>query len=279
MKVKILVENTCCEGFGCEHGLSLLAEFNERNYLVDTGASGLFSENAKKMGVDLNTVDTAFLSHAHYDHSGGYNEFFEVNKHAKVFVQEASKNAYYYKILGVVKKYIGIPDDILEKYKERFEYVKGYKEPEKGVYILPHTTKNLEERGRHAHMYCVKDGKTVVDAFEHEQTVFFEEADGLVLFNSCSHAGVENIIEEVKTALPGKRIKAFFGGFHMMGALGPDSCSFTEKEVKDVAARLLSGSECTFYSGHCTGTVAYPWLKDVLGERLQPLHSGLTIEI
>lgn len=279
MKVKILAENTCLNGFGCEHGLSMLIEYRGESYLIDTGASGLFFENAKKMGVELKTVKTAFLSHAHYDHSGGYREFFAENHTAKVYLQAASARKYYYKILGPLKKYIGIPEGILTEFADRFEYVNGYCNIAEGITILPHTTQGLSKRGEHAHMYY-SDGKvTAVDDFSHEQTVVFEDEKGLVLFNSCSHGGVENIIEEVKQVFPNQRIHAFFGGFHMMGALGPDTCSYAEEEVKAVAEQLLSGSNAVFYSGHCTGTTAYAWLSEVMKERLLPLHSGAIIEI
>ncbi len=278
MKVTVLVENSAKEGFGCEHGLSLLVEYKGKKYIVDTGASALFSDNADKLGMDLAEVEAGFLSHAHYDHSGGYEALFARNKTAKIYLQSASKDKYYFKILGPVKKYIGIPKGLLEENADRFEYVDGYRDFGNGIYILPHTSKDLYKRGEHAHMYAMREGKTVVDSFDHEQTVVFETGEGLVLFNSCSHGGVENIIEEVKEVFPGKAIKAFFGGFHMMGALGPGTCSFNEAQVKEVGEKLRKSSNAVFYSGHCTGEVAFKWLKEVLGDRLVAFSAGMTIE-
>lgn len=279
MKVKVLVENTAngqCEG---EHGLSLFAEYNGKNYIVDTGSTGLYSKNAKLMNVDLSTVEAAFLSHAHYDHSGGFNEFFEANKTAKVYLQEKCKNKTYFKIVGPIKKYIGIPEGLLTNFQDRFEYVDGYRELGDGIYILPHTTPNLIKRGEHAHMCAVVGDKVLFDDYSHEQTVVFEESDGLVCFNSCSHAGVENIIEEVKSVFPAKRIKAFFGGFHMMGALGPQTSNFKKEEVQAIANQLLTSSDAVFYSGHCTGEIAFAWLKEVMGDRIIAFHSGKVIEV
>lgn len=279
MNVKVLVENTEYEQFLGEHGLSLYVEHNEKKYLIDSGASGLYSENAKKMGVDLADVDAAFLSHAHYDHSGGYKEFFAINDTAKVYLQRAAKHKQYYKILGSVYKYIGIPKGILEEYDDRFVFVDGYLNLDEGVYILPHTTANLEERGRHAHMYGLINGKKIVDDFSHEQTVVFEENKELICFNSCSHGGVENIVEEVKKVFPDNRIKAFFGGFHMMGTLGVNTCAFKEKDVREVGNALINSSDASYYTGHCTGNVAGKWLKEEMGDRFVPLHSGMEVEI
>lgn len=279
MIIKTLMENTEADGLCAEHGLCLYVEYNNKVYLIDSGASGLFTENAKKMAVDLDKVDMAFLSHAHYDHSGGYAEFFEQNKHAKVYLQSASKNRYYYKIAGPIKKYIGIPEGMLEKYKDRFEYVDGAAKIDEGIYIVPHSSDGIIERAKHTHMCVVVDGKVQFDDFSHEQTVVLEEEDGLVCFNSCSHSGVEIVIDEVKRAFPDKKIKAYVGGFHMMGITGVSSCSYKKEEVLEVANKLINSSKATFYSGHCTGLVAYKWLEEVLGDRLVALNTGKVFEI
>ncbi len=39
-----------------EHGLSLYVKHNDRNYLIDTGKSNNFIENALKLGVDLKII-------------------------------------------------------------------------------------------------------------------------------------------------------------------------------------------------------------------------------
>lgn len=279
MKITILAENTGFASFAAEHGLSMLVEEQGRYFLIDTGASALFAENADRLGLDLARVEAAFLSHAHYDHSGGFAAFFARNETAKVYLQKAAQAKCYYKIVGPLKKYIGIPKGLLEAYPERFAFVERAELPECGISLLPHTTPNLVSRGRHAHMCYTCGGKTQDDDFAHEQTVVFHTGKGLVLFNSCSHGGIENIIEEVKAAFPDEAIRAFFGGFHMMGAGGTATCSFKEEHVKAVADQLLSSSPAVFYSGHCTGNVAFPWLKEVMGDRLIAMHSGMEIKL
>lgn len=279
MLVKVLVENTNCDGYKGEHGLCLYVEYNNKKYLIDSGASSLFAENADQMGVPLEQVDMAFLSHAHYDHSSGYPVFFRRNNHAKVVLQKNARNRYYYKIAGPIKKYIGIPDGMLDTYENRFMYVKGQVKIDEGIYIVPHSAEGLLERAKHTHMCVSINGKTTYDDFSHEQTVVFEEPDGLVCFNSCSHAGVDTIIEEVKKAFPNHRIKAYIGGFHMMGITGANSASYSKEEVQAVSRKLLESSDAIFYSGHCTGTVAFEWLKEVLNHRLEAFASGKIFEI
>lgn len=279
MIIKVLIENNAGEGLCAEHGLCLYVEYNHRFYLIDSGSSELFAINASKMGINLDKIDVAFLSHAHYDHSSGYPKFFEQNKYAKVYLQKEARNKQYFKIAGPIKKYIGIPKGMLDEYADRFEYIDGAAKIEEGIYVVPHSADGILERAKHTHMCVVIDGKTKYDDFKHEQTIVFEEADGLVCFNSCSHSGVDIAISEVQKAFPDKRIKAYVGGFHMMGIAGANSCSYSKEEVQNVAKQLSQLSDTKFLSGHCTGTIAYDWLKEILGNQLEAFHSGKVIEV
>ncbi|MCF0137189.1 MAG: MBL fold metallo-hydrolase [Oscillospiraceae bacterium] len=280
MKITVLVENTGCGSCKGEHGLSLLAEYRGEQYLIDTGASGLFAENAGKLNVDLSRVQAAFLSHAHSDHSGGYPQFFAANATAKVYLQETSEKKHYVRVLGLIKVNAGIPEGILDTYSERFEYVKGYRDLGNGIYIVPHTaTDTILQRARRTHMCAETDNGVGLDSFAHEQTVVFEEDDGLVCVNSCSHAGADVIMEEVRSAFPGKRIKAFFGGFHLMGLRGVKTCAYSKDEVCRLAQRLLETEETVYYSGHCTGIIAFAWLKELMGRRLEAMSSGKVFEV
>lgn len=279
MKVAILVENTSKGDFKAEHGLSFYVEHKGKKYLIDTGKSGLYLENARKLNIDISDVDGAFLSHGHYDHSGGFEEFFNLNKWANVYLQEECSKREYIKIVDSKRKYIGIPRGLLKKYPDRFSYVDGFKKLDEGVYVCPHFRKGLSERGKRTHMYSISKGEILPDDFSHEQTVIFEEDDHLYLFNSCSHGGVDTIIEEVRETFPNRKIKAFFGGFHLMGTDGVDSCGFSETEIGDLAADLLKSTDATFYTGHCTGNVASKWLKDILKERFVEFHSGMVIDL
>ena len=279
MKVTALIENQCEGEYLPEHGLSILIEYNHKMYLLDTGASGYFALNAKDMGIDQANIDIAFLSHAHYDHSGGYNEFFKANKTAIVYLQKAAKQEHFYKIVDIIKKDIGIPGGVLKYHEDRFVYVDGDAQIDEGVSVLAHHTPNLSDRGKRAHMYAMEEGRLVVDEFKHEQTVVFEENGELVIFNSCSHGGIDNVIAEVQTAYPGKNIKAFFGGFHLMGTLGYKTCSYTKEEVQELGKKLVSMCDTVFYTGHCTGIPAFEYLSEVMNEQIHTFHTGDVVEV
>lgn len=82
---------------------------------------------------------------------------------------------------------------------------------------MPHLSNGLAEIGRQAHLARKKDGKIVPDDFSHEQSLVFETPKGLVVLNSCSHGGLEHIMEDIEYYLPGKQVYMTIGGLHLSG--------------------------------------------------------------
>jgi len=278
MKLTALIENKAPANLVGEHGLAIHIEFNGKQYLLDTGASNEYLNNADKLSIDLKNIDTAFLSHSHYDHSGGYVGLFSNNSKAKVYLQSAAKELCYAKT-GFIKAYIGIPKGILDTYRDRFVFVDGDYQIEEGVWLISHKTLGLAAKGKKAHMYRKIEKEFVADDFQHEQSVVFEALDGLVILNSCCHGGVDNIVKEVKEVFPGKEVLAVVGGFHLMGLMGPKSMSGKPEDVRALGTRLFDLNVKHIYTGHCTGNPAYKILKEELGERLQYFSTGTVVKL
>ena len=108
------------------------------------------------------------------------------------------------------------------------------------------------------------------DDFSHEQSLVFETTEGLVIFNSCSHGGADNIINEIKETYPGQKIRALIGGFHI--------CNRPETEVRALGRRIKETGIEEIYTGHCTGKKAFEILKEELGTAVHQLHVGLEME-
>ena len=124
MRIINLVENELGDS-GCEaaHGLSFYVETDNHKLLFDSSPSELVICNARKLGVDLSSVDTVILSHGHYDHSGGILPFVEINPRAKIYMQYNAGGEYYafdgedkgFRYIGIDKKILSLPQLLLLK--------------------------------------------------------------------------------------------------------------------------------------------------------------------
>lgn len=277
LKITALIDNKATGELSAEHGLSLLAEYEGRTYLLDMGASGAFASNAKQLGIDLSSVHTAVLSHAHYDHVGGYQAFFDRNRRAKVYLRGDPTELCYFKI-GPYNRCVGLPAGILEKHPDRFIHVTQDLQLADGVWLIGHSTPGLSARGRRAHLYRQTPSGLIPDDFSHEQSLVFETSTGLVILNSCCHGGADNILSEVTSVLPGHEVAAIIGGFHLMGALGVNSLGIKPKAVKALGEKLLTLGVKRSYICHCTGNPAVKRLTAVMGERVSYLSGGSVLE-
>ena len=271
MKITFLIDNISNrDDLLPEWGLAIHIEYQGTNILLDTGSSCKFSKNARVLGIDLAKVDYGVLSHAHYDHANGLDTFFDINKTAKFYLQEGSKENCYSKH-GFFKKYIGIKKGWLQKYADRFAYASGDYQLIDGVYIIPHKTPGLEAIAKKAKLYIKEGRKIISDNFSHEQSLVFDTDKGMVIFNSCSHGGADNIIREIQSTFPDKKIYALIGGFHLFTTPASD--------VKALASRIKETNIEKIITGHCTGNRAYNILKEELDSQCEMIYSGLEIEI
>lgn len=270
LKATALIDNLAGDGLLNEWGLSFFIEYRGKKYLLDAGASGKFADNAAALGIDLSQTDAGILSHAHYDHSDGMERFFDENKTAGFYIREgAAEDCYGSKFIFF--KYIGVKRGTLEKYADRIKYVSGDYTLSDGVFLIPHKTPGLEALGKRAGMFRRVNGRRVTENFSHEQSLVFDTAKGLVIFNSCSHGGADNIIEEVAKTFPDKKIYALLGGFHLFRS--------SRGEVETLAENIKSTGIEYVATGHCTGDKSFDILKKELGDNIVKLRSGFVFEI
>ena len=271
MKIYVLVDNTDGTGLKGEWGLSFYIEYNGKTVLLDAGLSPLFAVNADRMGLDLNNVDYAVLSHAHDDHANGLEKFFELNDHAKLYVAGGCDENCYDRH-GLFFKYAGVPRGIMGRHADRIIKADADMMIADGIRLLGHNTPGLEKLGLMEKMY-LKQGfmKYIPDDFRHEQSLIFETDDGVVVFNSCSHAGADNIVNEAAQVYPGRKILAMIGGFHLFNK--------SDEYVRAFARRLEDAGALHIYTGHCTGQKAWNILHEELGDKVHALSTGLVFEL
>lgn len=270
MKITVLIDNTALGRLAEEWGLSFHIAYDGKNYLLDTGASAGFLQNALALGIDISQVDYGILSHAHFDHSDGMDAFFAANDKAPFYLREGSGENCYAKDIFFYH-YDGIARGLLSHHQDRIVYVSEDYKVDENVYLIPHKTPGLEDVGTKARMYVKVNGTMIPDNFSHEQSLVFDTDKGLVIFNSCSHAGADVIIKEVRDTFGGKDVLAMIGGFHLFKT--------PAGEVRSLAKRLNNIGVKSIYTGHCTGDAAYCILQEELGDIVFPLGSGKVFEL
>jgi len=264
MKIQVLMENTSCsDQLEAEHGLSLYIETQGQTILFDAGATGAFAENAEKMGVDLQKVDFAVLSHAHDDHSGGLKRFLELNDHAVIYASRHASQPICY----ADERYIGIDLDLLTHPRMRWT---------DDEYVINETCTLLScnQLSRPYYMdsfglQMKKDDGFAPDVFHHEQYLLIQEGERRILISGCSHKGILNIMGWLKPDV-------LIGGFHFMKM---DPLKEADRSAMEAAARLLCDYPTVYYTGHCTGVEQYQCLKAIMGNQLNYLPTGCILEV
>lgn len=264
MKIITLMEDTLGKTEAkAEHGLSFYIETNRHKILADTGASDLTWENARLLGVDVSNVDTVFISHGHYDHTGGLLDFGRKYPDAVIYMQKSALGAYYHgeRYIGVDRQILELPqlcliegNCVIDQELELFSGITGRK-------YWPESNRELTEKAG--------EGK-IQDQFLHEQCLVIRQEDGMVLISGCAHNGILNILdtfEQLYHTYP----KRVISGFHMS-----KKTAYTEQDKKMIedTAKQLYQYPTVFYTGHCTGQFAFDLMKEIMGNRLIQLHTG-----
>lgn len=258
MKVTALMENTAvCENVATEHGLSLYIETKDHNILFDMGQTELFSENAKVLGVDLQTVDIAILSHGHYDHGGGLRRFLEINQKAPVYVNHYAFEPHYHG----KERYIGL--DVSLKESSRLIVTGDKTLIDKGITIFScNEKKRMHDLGSFG-LYMEKEGCFLPDDFRHEQYLLLEENGKRALVSGCSHKGILDLVQWFRPHI-------LIGGFHF-------STLPLGKELEEYA-RFLNDFDTEYYTCHCTGKRQFEFMKHRM-EKIHYLSCGQCIEL
>lgn len=276
MKITVLVENTGPSELKIEHGLSLYIEFNDKKYLLDAGPSDSFFKNAHALSIDLDRVDKAVLSHGHYDHGNGFMVFLNQYKDKVVY---GAKNIFddYYSGSGGSVHYIGLSSK-LKQMKNRFNTISKDTKIDEKIYLILDDVSNTKEIGVQKKLYKKVDDVLQPDNFDHELSLVFDTPKGLVICNSCSHAGLESVVDNIKKRL-NKPVYAYVGGLHMKSTKNHiETSSFTEEQIQNLCIFIKKNIQYVL-TGHCTGNVSYDLLKKYLKDRIDFLTTGKTIEI
>lgn len=267
MKITTLIENTEDDDKKLinEHGLSIFIESKYGNVLFDTGQSGDFIENAEKLNIDLKSIKTLILSHAHYDHCGGVKKLLEkYNIKPQVLVGSKfflNSRKYHYNEDENTYRYNGINfnEDYLLNKEIRINYINNVKyKVNEEIYVYSNFKRlnDFEKDNKYLKLKIDND-KYVIDKFEEEICVGLKTDKGIVILLGCAHPGFLNIIRTVKSGE--NKIYGVIGGTHLVNA-DDERIKKSAEYLKKENINMLGLSHCTgdkaakVLNKYCTGT-------------------------
>ncbi|NJD99176.1 MBL fold metallo-hydrolase [Thermococcus sp. LS1] len=268
MKLTVLYENNSGfkKGLLGAHGFSVLVEHREVRVLVDTGTDGrILLNNMEELGVKPREIDYIFITHGHYDHTGGLKVFLEtrgkpikVIAHPEIFRRRIALKPH--------RRDIGIPFTRGELEALGAEFILS----EKPLEFAPGFISSGEIERRtwdRAVGYLEEKGELIKDPVRDDMALIVDLGESAAVITGCGHSGVLNIAWHAEDVL-GKPVKALIGGLHLLGA---------SKELLDDVVEKIDAEK--LYAGHCTDIDSYAYLKARLGDRIEHLHVGKTVEL
>lgn len=280
MKITTLIENSLGNNKTLinEHGLSIFIETDFGNILFDTGQSGDFVKNAKKLNVDLNSIKYLVLSHGHYDHCGGVKRLLQsIDSKPNLYVSKYFfKNSYKYHLKNTNKldkeenyKYIGIDFskyDLIDN-DITINYISS-----NSLKLTPNVTihtnfkRNCNFEKLNPTLKFKSNNLMMVDEFLDEIALTIDTPRGLLVIVGCSHIGIINIINSIKER-SNKKIYGIIGGTHLVEAnddridktieyfskLGIDFIGVSHCTGKHAIEKLQNN--CNKFFLNCTGTI------------------------
>ncbi len=271
MKIITLIENKLSESkdLDIEHGLSIYMEVDDKKILFDTGQSGNFIENAKKMDVDLKKLDYVAISHGHFDHSGGLERLIkEINPDIKLYLGNGFFNKKYSLREDGDYSYLGNSFDerLLKEHNVKFKYVtEDITKLTENIMIFTNFKREDEFENTNPFMYLKQGDDYIKDEFLDEISLGIKTSKGLVLVVGCSHVGVLNIINTVEERT-GLKIYALIGGTHLVKE--------DDERINTVIGYLKEKEIEIIGACHCTGKQGETMLSQQLDDSFVNNNTG-----
>ena len=226
-----------------EHGLSLLIETDAgRKVLLDTGSTErAFANNLQCLGLKPSDMDAVFISHGHYDHLGALplliREGVTCHTHPLTF-----KGDRYHSSSGHLR-FIGASKELLRMLEDHppicssqpHELVPGVRTTGE---VLRSTSFEVPE-----HFVIERDGKASPDLIMEEQGLCVSTAQGTAVLTGCGHAGIVNIVSQVRSQ-GDEAIRMVMGGFHLMGS-SPEVLQRTVEGLHRLGVENVAPMHCT----------------------------------
>lgn len=277
IRITILCENLVGRLVGSgEHGFSAFIETDNGNYLFDTGSGRSIVPNSFTLNKDLKSIRKIFLSHGHYDHTGGLSEVLkmkgnvDVHSHPHVFLDRIAV----LKEEGrEIKRFIGIryKKRYLESLGAQFVFNKDFIEVEKGLFLTGEVPRQTPFEKPDPRLFSETDGKTTHDLFLDDQSLILDTDQGMILILGCAHSGMINIIHHTINKMGKGKFHAILGGTHL-DFLTPEQLEESIRSLKKMEIEKIGVS-------HCTGMKPAFRLQQEFGDRFFYGCVGSVLEV
>jgi 7,8-dihydropterin-6-yl-methyl-4-(beta-D-ribofuranosyl)aminobenzene 5'-phosphate synthase len=277
IRITILCENLVGRLIGSgEHGFSAFIETDQGNYLFDTGSGHSIVSNSLALNKDLRSITKIFLSHGHFDHTGGLPEVLklkenvDVHAHHHIFldrihvIKENGKET---------KRFVGMPykKSYLEFFGANFILNKDFMEVEKGMFLTGEVPRKTTFEKPDPRLFSEIDGKMATDIFLDDQSLILDTEKGLVVILGCAHSGTINILNHVVDKTGKENFYAIMGGTHL-DFLTPEQLEESIMALNKLEIEKIGVS-------HCTGMRAAFRLHQEFGDRFFYGCVGSVLEV
>ncbi len=262
------------------HGISLLLDVvagdENRRILLDAGQSAdPILYNAKLHNIDMSSIDMIFISHCHYDHTGGLvGVLKEIGREIPVVAHPTIFRENY--IFEPHLRNIGITrENGREAITENGGQLVLLDEPfhlMEGVISTGEVNRATDFERQGIGTYNIEDGRIVPDRLMDDMSIVVNiKGKGLFIVSGCSHAGIVNIVRHAVKITGVEKVYGLAGGLHLIKA-DDERIDKTVEALKEMNLKLVA-------AGHCTGLKALSRLSTVFEEKFELLHSGKVISI
>jgi 7,8-dihydropterin-6-yl-methyl-4-(beta-D-ribofuranosyl)aminobenzene 5'-phosphate synthase len=277
VQLTVLVDNNTLidRYFQGEPGISFFIRDDERRILFDTGYSGLFLQNARKMDIDLRRLDWVVLSHGHLDHTWGLDPLIRLFTEAAIEGQPVERPTLlgHPGVLGS-KRIEALPNAgsglSEEKLSPHFP-LRFSREPvwlTERLVFLGEIPRILDFEGACPLGEVVAGEGTAPDLLVDDSALAYRSRDGLVLITGCAHAGICNTIEHARRVCGEERLADVIGGFHLL-APSAERLEETVRHLDAMGLRSLHPCHCTDLSSKVALARRLPVEEVGVGLRLE----------